>query len=323
MSKGNMLLGHARGKVGSLVFSRSNGQQIVRSRAEVVRNPQTQQQMIQRIILQTISQAYSKMQPIVDHSFEGVAKGQKTMSLFMRRNMEMLRNHVATQLASGAQFSEIFSFSPLKSNLFAPNDYVVSKGTLPEIAVIDAADDGKLAIALGANTYQSLCDTYGVQRGDQLTFIGVSGASAATLQFSYARVIIDPTNNNGETLPLSTALVTDGAITSPSARNEGTFASLAFDTDKLLFGFPGTYLVCAAVIVSRKKADGTWLRSNASMKKNESTEEGMNSLEDCLNALVNSGITTPSEIYLNNAGVTSSAADDEGGDDSDPLPGGA
>ena len=71
MSKGNMLLGHARGKVGSLVFSRANGKQIVRSRAEVVKNPRTEQQMVQRIMLNTIAQAYSQMKAITDHSFQG------------------------------------------------------------------------------------------------------------------------------------------------------------------------------------------------------------------------------------------------------------
>ena len=109
MSKGNMLLGHARGKVGSLVFSRANGKQIVRAKADVVANPQTEAQVIQRIMLNTVAQAYSKMASICDHSFQGVQKGAKSMSYFMKVNLNKLRQvNVSIDVPSLKAGDEVF-----------------------------------------------------------------------------------------------------------------------------------------------------------------------------------------------------------------------
>lgn len=299
-----MLLGQARGKVGSLVFARANGQQIVRARAEVVANPQTEKQMMQRIIMNTIAQAYSQMSAITDHSFEGVKAGQKSMSYFMGKNIALLRTRVMSEIQSGSFLYEIKAFSPLKTNIFAVNDYVIAKGTLPKVTVKDNSDDATLAIDLSANTYQAVIDQLGLQRGDQLTFVGIVADDRDDAKFAFARVILDPVDANGEALPLTTAFATDNAIVSPNPRNEGSFATLAFDTNKLEFGFAGgTYLMAGAVIVSRQKADGTWLRSNATLKANESSSNDGYSMQDALDMLNSNGFETINSMYLNNAGT--------------------
>lgn len=90
MAKGNLFLGHARGKVGSLVFSRQNGAQITRSLNNAPKNPRTDAQMVQRAIAATVMQAYSAMQKICNHSFEGIAYGMKSQQHFMKINMDRL-----------------------------------------------------------------------------------------------------------------------------------------------------------------------------------------------------------------------------------------
>ncbi|MBO7618539.1 MAG: hypothetical protein J6T22_15235 [Bacteroidales bacterium] len=308
MSKGNMLLGHARGKVGSLVFSRSNGKQVVRAKADVVKNPQTEAQMIQRIFLNTIAQAYSNMSAIADHSFEGLQKGQASMSYFMKKNLKALRERVANEIAAGSFYYEIFEFSPLGTDILVPNNYVISKGTLPKVAVVDASADAYMAMALDTNTYQGVLDKYGLQRGDQLTFCVMQKNSSTPNEFVFARVILDPRESDGSEAPLSTAFITDGAITKPNDRNEGTFTVLNFADGKVNFGFDADYCVAAAIIVSRKNSDDTWLRSSAQMTANESSSERYYSLQYCLDAIANGGITTESERYLNNAGVGTAVA---------------
>ena len=72
MAKGNMLLGQAVGSLGDITFSRVNGKQVIKSKPSVVKNPQTEAQLIQRILMNTVIQAYSKMSEICDHSFEGI-----------------------------------------------------------------------------------------------------------------------------------------------------------------------------------------------------------------------------------------------------------
>ena len=62
-----MLLGKARGSVGDLTFSVLNSEQITRAKAKSVKNPRTDAQMIQRLLMSTTVHAYSGMQEIVDH----------------------------------------------------------------------------------------------------------------------------------------------------------------------------------------------------------------------------------------------------------------
>lgn len=323
MSKGNMLLGHARGKVGSLVFSRANGKQITRSRAEVVKNPRTQEQMIQRIILNTVAQGYSKMKSIVDHSFEGLSVGQASMSFFMRRNMDLIRTSVARQKAAGANLDEIYEFSPLKSNYLAKQDYLIAKGTLPEVRVIDANNDAQMAINVSGSTYADLAAYYGLRRGDQLTFCGIIVTTAGQREFQFVRVILDPHDAQGNEVAMNTPFCANGAVLTPSDRNEGTFSALTNDGTKITFGLGGDYLLMAAVIVSRKNADGTWLRSNATLKANASETASVYDMQTCLNLLSDTSIAGLSDLYLNNAGIGNVAGTGaNGGADEDDGPSG-
>ena len=91
MSKGNPLLGMGRGKLGDIVLSRAYGEQIARARAKVVKNPRTTGQQVQRIILATVTKAYSQMKPIVNHSWQGVSYGGASMNKFNKLNMDFLR----------------------------------------------------------------------------------------------------------------------------------------------------------------------------------------------------------------------------------------
>lgn len=301
MSKGNMFLGFARGKVGSVVFSRANGQQITRAKSDVVANPQTEAQMIQRIFLNTVAQAYSNMGAIVDHSFEGLQKGQQCMSYFMKANMKAIRQRVAQAIADGYTKEEIFEFSPIGSNFFAPNAYLISKGKLPAIAVVDAAADAEMKFALNANTYQGVIDQYGLQRGDQLTFCLLVSDGNGNQSFKFARVILDPKENDGTDAPLSTAFVADGAFVKPNPLNEGALGAISYGTGYVTFGEASGWLRAAAVIVSRKGEGDAWQRSTTYLAMNESSADVMYSLQYCLDLFTSGGITVENPRYLNNA----------------------
>lgn len=301
MSKGNMLLGHARGKVGSLVFSRSNGKQVVRAKADVVKNPKTEAQKIQRILLNTVAQAYSKMQAICDHSFENVKVGQDSMSYFMRQNINALRAKVAEAIAAGATMEEIFSFAPLGTALFVPNDYIISKGKLPKIDVADAASDEAMTALIANGTYEDVINAYGGQRGDQLTFVAVVGSDIDNCTFKFARIILNPTDANGNQLPLTTDFLSGTAVNAPNPRNEGTI-SFTTAASGLEFTFGDTYMFAAAVIVSRKGENETWQRSDATLVANSSSSELVYSLQYALDASDANNIDTPNARYLNNSG---------------------
>lgn len=297
MSKGNMLLGHARGKVGSLVFSRANGQQIVRARAEVVKNPQTDAQVIQRIFLNTIAQAYSRMSAIVDHSFEGVKKGQDSMSYFMKKNLEAIRAKVAN--AGDLNTQQVY-VTPIGEGYLATNDYIVAKGSLPVVNPALVQDSG-IELLVSTGTYKDLIDIYHLQRGDQMTFCLIQLNEVGATSFVYGRLILDPRNEDGSEAAMTSALIANGAINKPNTKTElqGLNISVAGQTFRI--GAPDS-TIGGCVIVSRKSDDGTWLRSNSSMVLVSEAPMGM-SVAAALTQFRTGGIDTENPLYLNNGGV--------------------
>lgn len=299
-----MLLGQARGKVGDLVFSRSNGQQVTRARAAVVKNPQTETQMIQRIILNTVAQAYSRMSAITDHSFEGIQAGQPSMSYFMSKNLNSLRSKLAEEIADGYDLGSIYAFSPVSTNQYAANRYIIAKGTLPEVpATFGSQNVGRVVVA--GSTYADIINAFGLQRGDQLTFVATQGASGANTTFHFARVILSPTNADGSEAPLDTPFLADGIINLPSPRNEGQFATLQWTDGNIDFNFSAKPISGVAVIVSRQSSNGTWLRSNATLEMSDAAVAGFQlSMQECLDMFATGGVETLNSRYLNNSGAS-------------------
>ena len=130
MAKGNLFQGMGRGKVGDVVFSRLNGEQISRVRNRHPKNPRSNSQLYQRAIMATVMQAYSAGKAIFDHSFEGYAVGAENQRRFLSLNAKMLRQLVATDINT-----------PLKGNaqkarVVAPgvsvpvaNPFIISRGS--------------------------------------------------------------------------------------------------------------------------------------------------------------------------------------------------
>ena len=313
-----MLLGHARGKVGSLVFSRQNGKQVTRAKAETVRNPQTEKQIVQRIILNTISQAYSRMAAITDHSFEGKSNPSENMAAFMKRNMNELRSKISRAVDAGNSFEEITNFAPIGTSNFVYNPLVISMGALPKIPVISVTSGtGAKTGAVTANTYQAVIDAFGLQRGDQLTFVNIVEDAQGNKYFYYSRVILNPVDAEGNNLPLSTEFINQGAIVSPSPKNEGQFAALNFDTTGITFAVGNKTVKAAAVIVSREKGDGSYARSEATLVLDENAIDesvDMCTLQDAIDQFQENGVGLDNSKYLNNASSKGSAASGSGSD---------
>lgn len=300
-----MLLGQARGKVGSLVFSRQNGKQVTRSKAESVKNPQTEKQIVQRIILNTIAQAYARMSTITDHSFEGKTSAAENMAAFMKRNMNDLRAKIAKEVADGKLYDEIYNFAPIGSANFCYNNLVISMGAMPKVPVQSVTSGtGALTGAVAANTYQAVINAFGLQRGDQLTFVNIVEDAYGTKYFYFSRVILDPTDANGDALPLSTEFINNGAIVSPSPKNEGSFAALSYAETGITFAIGSTEVKAAAVIASREKGDGSWARSEATLILDPNAIEesiDFNSLQQAIEAFNGDDIGLDNAKYLNNA----------------------
>lgn len=285
MAKGNIFLGFGRGKVGDIVLSRQNGEQVTRARNRSPKNPRTPLQLLQRVVMATASGAYSLMQEITDHSFQGEQVGTQNQSRFIRRNVALLRATLAEEINAGDEqtitSSAKANFSVKGSSLPEMNPYQVSEGTLlPSQTIFADSLFGLrvpgIASTAVAPTYQQVVDGLGLQRGDQLTFLvlstndtedGGEEVQSTFNGFAFARVILDPANGD-----MSSSFLTTNAVNSPNERNEGnitlTWAQVDGIGTVLQFSIPGintasgtaSTVAAASVIVSRQ-AGGVWQRS--------------------------------------------------------------
>lgn len=308
MAKVGFWLNGSKGKLAGATMYKQNGDTVIR---EVVTpsNPKTTAQLMQRIIMHTVMGSYSLMKEICDHSFEGIKKGQDTMSYFMKQNVQFARQKIATMQQQGSSAYEMYNFAPLGMRGFTPNQYQVAMGSLPRIDCNIVDDETQLAYISGfsENTYADIITKLGLRRGDQLTFclVNAYGSEYGQCEFKFARVILDPTNADGSAAPLTSAFVgADGKINLPSIRNEGSFYFTFNDRNQVTFGIDQNVGGFAAfVIASRKGSDDSWLRSTTYMTYIEGANGSYN-LGECLDMAKNgsSPVYVNNSLYLNNAG---------------------
>ena len=328
MSKGNIFLGQARGKVGDVVFYRTAGEQVTRARNRSPRNPRSPMQVANRVIMNTVSKAYSLLQELADHAFEGLNQGSQNQQQFIKDNTDMLRVRCAALFADPEDWRYyadlVYNFNPKPYTFPVINDYFISRGTLASLVVETFNPKAYLSLIgideIANPTYQDICDALGLQRGDQLTFVvtthdGRLGYDIGSQMngLRYGRVILEPSNGD-----MTTVFLDGTAINSPNAKNEGD-VSFAIESKTwsdgsthkgLGFTFSGvdesayaqlTYGT-AAVIASRW--DGSkWLRSTQQLVPSWSGRYELN--EDKMLQAIDSYMTeSGSALYLNQGGAS-------------------
>lgn len=204
---------YIRGRIGSDVYSvgkdgMGKKQQVVRSLAVQVANPRTQNQMFGRMIMSTVMQAVSALSPIIDHSFDGVAKGQPSISEFIRRNYALVKADALAQPASGNSFG----LNKYQEKGIRGGAWVVSDGTAVKPTALQYAG-GAYLIALTADT---------------LTVGGLKAALGLTAD-GYFTIIFTSTDGTAKycRLKLSTTLADSTAISAGNVASlfaqEGNF----------------------------------------------------------------------------------------------------
>ncbi len=334
MSKGNLFLGFARGKVGDVVFSRVDGEQVARARNRSPKNPQTPLQLLQRVIVKTVSAAYSVLIDIADHSFQGAAEGTPNQSRFMSANIAALRLRLAEIINEGDPEAIVTSdeanFNASDVMMPLVNSYVISEGHLPSVGLqFGLLGSGSTtrafhiplpAIASTAPTYAEVVSGLNLSQGDQLTFCALvhndSDAPYADgsiiSDFVFARVILEPSEGDMTQAFLSTTV--SGAVNKPNSRNEGE-VSLAYSEGSLVVNGVGNVdnwrgetssIVGMAVIVSRQTGD-VWARSTEQfLLIPNGPVDGSGSAYEYLTQYLGDAIlsfmpATQSSLYLNQA----------------------
>ena len=185
-----------RGRVGSDVYSvgkdsKGQKQQVVRSLAESVANPQTSAQMRGRAIMSTVMQAVSALAQVIDHSFDNVAVGQPNVSEFIRRNYALVKADVAAHPASGNAFG-IVKYGEKGAKRGA---YVISDGNayLPT-AFVNAADKATLSVTGGSLSVAAIKSALGLGDSEYFTLVGLTANGTAEIaRFRIADALSDDT----------------------------------------------------------------------------------------------------------------------------------
>lgn len=216
-----------RGRVGSDVYSvgkdsKGQKQQVVRSLAESVANPQTSAQMRGRAIMSTVMQAVSALAQVIDHSFDNVAVGQPNVSEFIRRNYALVKADVAANPASGNAFG-IVKYGEKGAKRGA---YVISDGNayLPT-AFVNAADKATLSVAGGSLTVAAIKSALGLGDSEYFTLVGLTAnGSAEIARFRIADALSDDTVITADNLNELFAIEANIAPTVAVAGSTITFA---------------------------------------------------------------------------------------------------
>lgn len=268
MARGNLLLGKAKGKLGSVVFAQANGEQITRSKPESVKNPKSTGQNTQRAILATIAKSAALLFPIVYHSFANIKYGADSVRYFRKINLGILRNLVLNAQPSDYNLTA-------KGGTAVPNYLKVSEGNLP--AFSSSADSGDIAF-YGNNNYLPADDDVDVgtfkqaypnlKGGDQLTLVKIvktAGSLAdgdAIFALKVNRIVFAPNAFDEDGVNIITAGVLNVNLLDLTKTTDAEMVTSVDGGAGHGLGFTAssdnTY--AAALILSRK-VNGKWQRS--------------------------------------------------------------
>lgn len=280
MAISKSFFGLRTGSTKNHTYSIYDGKQVTKERVEHVKNPRSLAQMRQRMFMVTAGLAYSNMNNIVDHSFEGLTYGARNMNRFMQLNLDKIRR-------TAGQTPRQFSIARYKYEYLCPGAYVVSEGSLPSKSEsfinLSGASYTDTNLNLGGFVFKGSNPTlgefkahYGVQGGDMLTVVvqvgNADNISAAVegwlgeVKLGILRLHI-PTSADTTEINYSKfadlfqiesiGLSADMSIFPSDGR---TFLDIKVDADWM-----SAACIFSAAMIHSRKADSKWLRSTESL----------------------------------------------------------
>lgn len=260
MAQSKGFFGLRKGSTKSLTFSVLDGKQITKDRVYDVKNPRTESQMRQRMLMTTIGAAFKTLKSIADHSFEGYSSGMQCMRQFNSRNLNRFKQAAA---AKGS-----VAFNKYKDGDINPLPFILASGSLPGFSFkFDATSNLEIVGEKeGADftTAEGIYAALGVQRNDLITFCTVIGEgttlngvySYKAERFNIVRLYCDKSGTVAKPADAFTISTNNdqASVTMSTAAN-----AITIKTGEADFG---------AVIQSRKNDSG-WLRSDAVMIVND------------------------------------------------------
>lgn len=189
MSKGNMFINKAAGKVGNLVLYTRSGEQVMRAYQNKVKNPRTLEQVMQRAKFANAVKFYKRaVKNFFPFAFEDQRKNESAFNAFMRHNIA-LSPFLTKPMVDEGRFPAIGSWMMSQGSLDSP---IAGIGTISDESGkpmdklrINFLDGMKLQKQTIGEFSQQLEEKGGFEEGDILTFVFVAtdaaDASSATL----------------------------------------------------------------------------------------------------------------------------------------------
>lgn len=285
MATGNALIGTLRRSLGDVTFYRRDGEQIQRARIRKIANPQSTAQASQRLKLPVVTRFYSAFREPLDRSWENKNRS-KSYSAFLKYNIDKFEGPYL-----------------LKDEEFVPGPFRVSQGSIMPLSIEPTEDLSKIDFPLDMAAIKAAVGTggslntvkaftagmlnYGYMEGDQITVLAVTQIED-TFVPTWTRFILNSNNSDNMTTVLPKGFAVGLSDTSTS------------------YQWQTLTTVAIAIIVSRKRSDGVWLRSTAKMYISSELAEyfSTEALDDSTNSYQKKdSANEPSDVYLNNAGV--------------------
>ena len=292
-----------RGRVGSDVYSvgrdaKGKKQQVVRSLAESVANPQTQSQMRGRMIMSTLAQVIAVLRPIIDHSFDGMVGARANLAQFTSQNYALIKADVASHPSTGNQFGLV----AYKEKGAKQGCYVISDGqaVIPAALVLTKAN-GIITITMASDdvTIGGLKAALGMTSEEYFTLVGLKTNGEA----AYERFRVNPT------LADSTPIAA-GNIGDVFAIEGNATASISVADNVITITLASVAGDCA-VIVS-KKYNGNYIHNKAVLG------DGSNFAAPADTALPTYPVGA--ENYLNGGDIFGQSESFNPGDEPSPTP---
>lgn len=228
MSKGNMLLGYARGKVGSLVFMRRNGEQVTRPYNGKPKDAATRAQVEQRSSITNIIRLYQAAPSFFNKAFEGKKPWWSYYNALVSVNLKREpKVFLPKQIADS------------EGGVAAP--YRITQGSLQNIAVTGKGVDSVTNISLGADFEVTAATTVGelseailanntfILANDQLSYLSIEQYTDNGVPKLRARkyemiINVDDATPLNEVMPEQAVAVNGGYLAHGELVYSGAFA---------------------------------------------------------------------------------------------------
>lgn len=282
--KGFNVINNLKGKIGNIVVQKGvYGESVVRAYTSEVKNPKTIAQANQRMKAAPTQYARRAMKKIIDHSFEGIGYGTKSLnhfvSLAMKGNAAPAQHKGDMRFIPGKYQMAAGSLPPISVDLSMPSSFVMSS--------LKAQGSASTVAQLSSNL---IAQNAQILEGDRITICYVVKQLLDGIDyysFACERFNVDSSNVSA----LSTTI------------------GFTIEDGKLIFipwqNAEGREIAAACFILSRQSGSN-WLRSSATMVVSSDIEEqyfSPTAIESAIASYTAVAKATYSDWYMNEGEV--------------------